>query len=100
MPNRYKNTNIALKNGKKALKTTINPSIPVDVSDILIISKYGDRLDLLANQYYGLDSYWWIIAEANGLGKGSLHIPPGMQIRIPKNLSKVSEKMDKFSNGR
>lgn len=100
MPQRYKNTGIKFDANKKVMKTNISPSIPIDNSDIVIISKYGDRLDLLAHQHYGIDSYWWIIAEANGLGKGSLHIKPGIQIRIPKNLGNISEKMDKFSEGR
>ena len=58
------------------------------------------RLDLLSNEHYGTPSYWWIIAEANGIGKGSMHIPVGMQIRIPKRLDKIQEKMDKISEGR
>ncbi len=100
MPNRYKNTKIQSTKGKRGLRTTILPNLPTDISDIIIISKYGERLDLLANKHYGNTSDWWIIAEANGLGKGSLHIPAGMQIRIPTRLDKISEKMDKLSKGR
>ncbi len=100
MPNRYKNTTTHVDGGKKLLKTTILPNISTNINDIIIISRYGDRLDLLAHDHYGQDSYWWIIAEANGLGKGSLHIPAGMQIRIPMNLTEISEKMDQMSKGR
>jgi hypothetical protein len=52
--------------------------------DKYIISREGDRLDILANEMYGDIKYWWIIASANNLGKGSLLIPPGVQIRIPR----------------
>tara|TARA_R100000458_G_C8268911_1_gene243710 strand:- start:1813 stop:2112 length:300 start_codon:yes stop_codon:yes gene_type:complete len=98
--NRYKNTKITVGKSKKVLKTTILPNIPTDISDIIIISKVGDRLDLLANQHYGNKNMWWLIAEANGLGKGSLYVPTGMQIRIPKDLSKIEERMEKISKGR
>lgn len=97
---RYKDTKIAVGKKQQVLKTTILPNIPTHIDDVIIISKIGDRLDLLANQHYNDKSYWWIIAEANGLGKGSLYVPAGMQIRIPKNLSEISERMEKISKGR
>tara|TARA_R100000152_G_C6551919_1_gene26101 strand:- start:128 stop:430 length:303 start_codon:yes stop_codon:yes gene_type:complete len=100
MPNRYKNTKISVQGGKPRLKTTILPKMTTHIEDIIVISKYGDRLDILANQYYNNPADWWIIAEANGLGKGTLHVPTGMQIRIPMRLDKVSEQMDKISKGR
>ena len=49
----------------------------------------GDRLDLLANRYYGNAELWWIIAQANGIKgftvlysknfKGQLRIPTQIQ---------------------
>ena len=100
MPNRYKNTKIHFNSGKRSLKTTINPNIGTDISDVVIVSRYGDRLDLLAYEHYGKESDWWMIAEANGLGKGTLHIPAGMQVRIPKKIEKIEEKMEKISKER
>jgi len=47
----------------------------------------GDRLDLLAFDFYGDTSYWWVIASANALPGDSLYLEPGMQLRIPVNLS-------------
>ena len=96
MPNRYKNTKIQNVKGKKILKTTILPNIGADIADVIIISRYGERLDLLSNEHYGTPSYWWIIAEANSLEVLSFD----MQIRIPKRLDKIQEKMDKISEGR
>ena len=74
------------KLNSRVLSSTILPNIPVSPSDIYFFSKVGDRLDLLAKQYYGDVTMWWIIAKANNLGKGSLHIKPGTKIRIPKDL--------------
>ncbi len=88
--NRHKYAKIIKdKVGKRALGSTILPNIPIGNTDIYIYSKEGDRLDLLANQYYNDTTLWWIIAKANHLGKGSLHIEPGKQIRIPMDLQTV-----------
>ena len=85
----HKNTKIQNVKGKKILKTTILPNIGADIADVIIISRYGERLDLLSNEHYGTPSYWWIIAEANGIGKGSLAIPTGKQLRIPMNTEEI-----------
>ena len=61
------------------------PVIPRSDRDLFIISRAGDRLDLLAQRFYETPEAWWIIAEANQIGKGTLVIPPGLQIRIPDN---------------
>tara|TARA_Y100001963_G_C6744898_1_gene431045 strand:+ start:1172 stop:1480 length:309 start_codon:yes stop_codon:yes gene_type:complete len=77
------------KTGTRLLTSTILPNIPKSNTDIYFYAKVGDRLDLLANQYYGDTSLWWVIAKANNLGKGSLNIVPGTQIRIPQDLQKI-----------
>ena len=90
MANRNKYAKVKkTKIGKNALGSTILPNIPKSSSDIYIHSKVGDRLDMLAQQYYNDVTLWWIIAKANELGKGSLHIKPGTQIRIPQNLKDI-----------
>lgn len=60
------------------------PQIPNSITDIYIIGSYQDRLDNLAWKYYKDPTFWWIIAEANEIGKGDLLVPVGKQIRIPK----------------
>jgi len=52
-------------------------------NDTKILSQEGDRLDLLAKEFYGDESLWFVIAKANNLGKGSMNIPGGMVIRVP-----------------
>lgn len=65
--------------------TTILPVIPNSSSDIYIVTTGIERLDKLAQTFYGDISLWWIIAAANGLGKGSLIIPEGTRLRVPNS---------------
>ena len=65
MPTRYSHTKVKIdKDGRRVLKPTIYPRIPIQDSDIFIYPKYGDRLDTLAFKHYGDTSLWWIIAKA------------------------------------
>jgi len=68
---------------RKRVSTTHYPKLPLKNSDIYTYSKGTDRLDLLAYKYYGDQTYWWVIADANNLGKGTLQVPPGIRLRIP-----------------
>ena len=80
---RYKKTDKA--DNDKHLETTHFQNVPPSNNDIWIIAKKYERLDLLAHRYYGKRELWWIIAIANKLVNGSLVIPAGQRIRIPKN---------------
>tara|TARA_R100001510_G_C7578214_1_gene152187 strand:+ start:277 stop:582 length:306 start_codon:yes stop_codon:yes gene_type:complete len=87
MSSRYSNTKIKKDDkGKLQYGTTIYPTLPPQSSDVFVMTQPGDRLDLLANQYYGDQDLWWIIANANDdCGKGSTAVPPNKQLRIPMN---------------
>lgn len=87
---RYENnrTNSLFKN-KRTYNTILYPTIEKSYTDIYVIPNETDRLDLLAYKYYGDVRYWWIIAQANNLGKGSLYTTPGERLRIPKNLDVI-----------
>lgn len=50
---------------------------------ILVKTKNGDRLDLLAKQYYNDVNKWHIIARINGLGKRGLLVNANETIFIP-----------------
>ena len=78
---RYKNTKLTQKNGTSYYKKTLYKGIPESEDDIYVITQSGDRLDLLAYQYYGDTSLWWYIAKANNLNK--MNIEDNIQIRIP-----------------
>lgn len=90
--NRYKVSTI-VNNSKKLendgtvkyvrrLSTIMYPEFTTD-TDTKILSQEGDRLDLLAKEFYGDESLWFVIAKANNLGKGSLNVPAGKIVRIP-----------------
>lgn len=72
-------------------KTNTYPEIPFSESDIYVITDFGDRLDLLANQFYLDTTLYWIIACANpdAVSFGSLFVPPGTQLRIPTNTQEI-----------
>lgn len=70
--------------------TTRYPEVPLSENDIYVITTSGDRLDLLANQYYGDSTLYWVIAIANdALSKNSLYVPEGSQIRIPTDVGTI-----------
>jgi hypothetical protein len=75
--------------GKRYLSQTIYPEIIVSNDDWYFISTKGDRLDLYAHNFYGDSRLWYIIAQANHLGKGTMVVPAGIQIRIPMDLTKI-----------
>jgi len=83
---RYNLTNqIKDANGVRKSASWIFPVPPTSINDIYITTTTPDRLDKLANDFYGDSQFWWIIASANGLGKGTLIVPANTTIRIPEN---------------
>lgn len=91
-------TFLDIKNKRNYLPTVRFPNIPEKLSDIYIIGSYYDRLDNLAWQYYKDPTLWWIIAEANGIGKGDFHTPIGKQIRIPIEITDVVQQYKTINN--
>ena len=83
--NRYEEiTNVIREeSGVRRFSTTYYYRIPAKTSDFYIYSKAGDRLDLIANDYYGDPRYWWILANENDIGKGTIVPPIGFRLRIP-----------------
>ena len=77
------------KKGQRVLVPTLYPTIPLSDSDRFIFPKDGSRLDNLAFKFYNDASLWWIIAQANGLGKGRTILNPNFQIRIPGNVTQI-----------
>jgi hypothetical protein len=78
------NTTTAIQdtNGKRYASTTIF-NVPYSADDIYIKTTSYERLDMLANKFYGNVSNWDIIATANGIGKGTLWVQPDTILRIP-----------------
>jgi hypothetical protein len=75
--------------GERYYRNNIYPDINPSETDLYVITVLGDRLDLLAFNFYGDESLWWIIASANSLPGDSLYLEPGSQIRIPSNVPGV-----------
>tara|TARA_R100000479_G_C6356354_1_gene191239 strand:- start:462 stop:758 length:297 start_codon:yes stop_codon:yes gene_type:complete len=78
--------------GKTVYKSKRLKKIPLSNDDIYVASQTGDRLDLLANQYYGSPAYWWIIANANNIHDGKLGLKDGTILRIPANHMEIIRK--------
>lgn len=93
----YSRTLTTNETKKQYLESTIYPKIKPTDSDIYVIAQSNDRLDLLAEKYYGDKNYWWIIAVANNLNDASLYIETGKQIRIPANISAINSELQKIN---
>jgi len=90
MIDRYQYTKIDIDN---RYRTAVIADFDYSESDYYIFSREGDRLDTLAQQFYQDPTLWWIIANANNLGKGSFDVPPGLQIRIPIPVYLVNDRL-------
>lgn len=88
MENRYQNINVIKQSGigNQYYANNLYPEIEPTEEDDYVIAVLGDRLDLLAFDFYGDSSLWWIIASANSLPGDSLYLEPGTQIRIPVDV--------------
>jgi hypothetical protein len=85
---RYATTNTITDSFLKSRRaTTIISDIPLLSTDIYIRTTSIERLDKLANKFYGNSTLWWIIASANALGKGTIVVPTNTIIRIPAPAS-------------
>ena len=99
--NRLRNQEVKINNNKKRyFKYVKYPEIPVDISDVYIITKIGERLDLLAYQYYRDSDLWWVIIKANPnkLRRDSFFMPVGIQIRIPIDIENIITSFEKYNN--
>jgi nucleoid-associated protein YgaU len=85
---------------KDCYGTTRYPEFPKKSTDLYIISREGDRLDNLAYEFYEDPRYWWILAEANKLGHGTLNVPPGLQLRIPLPILDLTNRLREAEENR
>jgi hypothetical protein len=104
MPSRYTSiqtkSTLANNGTTRIYKTVKYPEIPLSVNDIYAITTSGDRLDLLAQQFYGDITLYWVIAAANPdkIPLNSLFIPEGTEIRIPTDLVQIKSLYNKLNN--
>lgn len=84
---RYTTTSIIKSpSEKRRYATTILPVIPESVNDTYIQTTSIERLDKLAQEFYGDVTWWWVIATANGIGKGTIMVPATTKLRIPTKI--------------
>jgi len=70
--------------GTEVFRSTMPTKVfPAD-DDIIITPDDAQRFDWLAFEYYGSAALWWVIASVNNLTDGSMHVPPGTRVRIPR----------------
>lgn len=59
------------------------PPIEEQADDQVYTVRDADRLDTLANRYYGDPAHWWILAVANGMELVPVDLVVGAQIKVP-----------------
>lgn len=84
--------------GKRYFGTRLYPNIPVDPNDIYIVTNETDTLDNLAFKYYKNPSLWWILAQANNIGKGKMSVPSGLQLRVPYNVNVILNNYNRLNS--
>ena len=90
MASRYQNNDlIKLKDGRNVYRSKLYKKIPKRDTDIYIVTQGGDRLDTIANQFYGDSSLWWIIASANNIHDPSFAVKEGTTLRLPEDFRSI-----------
>tara|TARA_B100001094_G_C17687977_1_gene556681 strand:+ start:44 stop:340 length:297 start_codon:yes stop_codon:yes gene_type:complete len=97
---RYNNTKKITRDGVRAYSTTFYPKIPLQDSDKFIAVTRGQRLDTLADQYYGDTTLWWIISKANNLTGAEIQLDPSKTYRIPTNLKPILSEFNDLNRKR
>ena len=88
MAGRYQNIGTQkATNGETIYLPTKYPTLVPSNNDYYIIAREEDRFDLIANDFFGDPTLWWVVVMANDLPGDSMYAPPGFQLRIPGNLN-------------
>ena len=100
MKNRLENISIENKKQIRYYRNIKYPQIPLSISDLYVVTTAGDRLDLLANQFYNDIRLWWVIATANRdiVRRDSYGLKPGLEIRIPTNIQRILQDFQNLNN--
>ena len=96
MKNRIAPIYVEKKNKKSYYRGLRYSNIPLSIDDLYVVTTVGDRLDLLANQFYRDVRLWWVIAIANRdiIRKDSYGLKPGLEIRIPQDIDSILEEYE------
>jgi glycine/D-amino acid oxidase-like deaminating enzyme len=94
MIQRYNNPSTApktLPDGQSVRIMKPFQSIPKSDDDIYIRTEEGGRIDLLAMEFYGDPTLWWIIAIANNINSADIGVDGGVQLRIPRDIEYIND---------
>ena len=99
MASRLRTLPVRILNRKRTYRALKYPEIPLSIDDIYVITNDGDRLDLLANQFYQDVDMWWIIATANpGIVKrDTFNLKPGLEIRVPTDIQGIMQNFESLN---
>jgi len=86
---RYQNIESKKYNEITVRKSTLYPTINPKPGDIYVLTDVSDRLDQLSYKYYGTVKYWWVIAHANKISKGSMTLESGIRLLIPTDVDTI-----------
>jgi len=75
------------------------PEIVVQAGDLQYTVVESDRIDLIAQKFYGDPVLWWVIAAANGMELVPNELHSGQTLRIP-SPSYVVQQLFKKSKAR
>ena len=97
---RYATSRVVIDSSEtRKLTSTIIPTPPQSADDLFIQITSPDRLDKLATTFYGTPTLWYVIAAANGLGKGTMRVPKNTMLRIP-SISDIQTLINNTNNSR
>jgi phage tail protein X len=99
MASRLRTLKIKNINRKRTYRALKYPEIPLSIEDLYITTTDGDRLDLLANQFYQDVDMWWVIATANPgvVKRDTFNLKPGLEIRVPANPQGVMQEFESLN---
>ena len=99
MASRLRTLPVRTLDRKRTYKALKYPELPLSINDLYVITNDGDRLDLLANQFYQDVDMWWIIATANPgvVKRDTFNLKPGLQIRIPTSTQGIIQEFEELN---
>lgn len=99
MASRLRTLKVKNLDKKRIYRALKYPEIPLSIDDLYIITTDGDRLDLLANQFYQDVDMWWIIAIANSgiVKRDTFNLKPGLEIRIPTDTQSIMQNFESLN---
>ena len=83
---RFKEIRINRVRGRgQVYKISLTDSFPINTSILTTyIPTEKERLDMIADRFYGDSSKWYVIARANKEVKGNIYTTPGKDLVIPR----------------